>query len=68
MPFSSLGLLPSLLRAINEKGYPAPTPIQTEAIPAILRGEDVIGSAQTGSGKGKRKDRGCLKPAAKKAK
>lgn len=51
MPFSSLGLLPSLLRAINEKGYPAPTPIQTEAIPAILRGEDVLGSAQTGSGK-----------------
>jgi len=51
MPFSSLGLAPPLLRAISEKGYLAPTAIQAEAIPAILRGGDVLGSAQTGSGK-----------------
>ncbi|MEP6589315.1 MAG: DEAD/DEAH box helicase, partial [Polaromonas sp.] len=55
MPFSSLGfsprLLPSFLRAIAEKGYTAPTAIQSEAIPAILQGRDVVASAQTGSGK-----------------
>ncbi|PUA17801.1 DEAD/DEAH box helicase [Glaciimonas sp. PCH181] len=51
MPFSSLGLLPSLLHAVSEKGYLAPTAIQTTAIPTILRGHDVLGSAQTGSGK-----------------
>jgi ATP-dependent RNA helicase RhlE len=55
MPFSSLGftptLLPLLLRAIGDKGYLAPTPIQEAAIPAILQGRDVVGSAQTGSGK-----------------
>ena len=51
MPFSSLGLLPVLARAAGESGYLAPTPIQAEAIPAILRGADVLGSAQTGSGK-----------------
>lgn len=51
MPFSSLGLSPSLLRAISEKKYLTPTAIQSAAIPAILRGEDVLASAQTGSGK-----------------
>jgi ATP-dependent RNA helicase RhlE len=51
MPFSSLGLSPALLRALVEKGYLAPTAIQTAAIPAILQGRDVVGSAQTGSGK-----------------
>ena len=55
MPFSSLGfaprLLPSFLSAIAEKGYSAPTPIQLEAIPAILLGRDVLATAQTGSGK-----------------
>ncbi|HEY4074023.1 MAG TPA: DEAD/DEAH box helicase [Herbaspirillum sp.] len=50
-PFSSLGLLPSLLLAIDETGYSAPTAIQAEAIPVILRGGDVLASAQTGSGK-----------------
>ncbi|HSI59623.1 MAG TPA: DEAD/DEAH box helicase [Ideonella sp.] len=51
MPFASLGLSPDLVRATAERQYLAPTPIQTAAIPAILRGEDVLGSAQTGSGK-----------------
>ena len=55
MPFSSLGfspaLLPALLQAISEKGYLAPTAIQAAVIPAILQGRDVVGSAQTGSGK-----------------
>jgi ATP-dependent RNA helicase RhlE len=51
MPFSSLGLSPALLRALSAKGYDAPTPIQAAAIPAALTGRDVLGSAQTGSGK-----------------
>ena len=55
MPFSSLGfstaLQPALLRAISEKGYTVPTEIQSAAIPAILSGRDIVGSAQTGSGK-----------------
>jgi len=51
MPFSSLGLYVPLLRALSEKNYLAPTPIQAAAIPVILRGGDVRASAQTGSGK-----------------
>lgn len=51
MPFSRLGLSPQLLRAVVERGYAEPTPIQTAAIPAVLRGGDVWASAQTGSGK-----------------
>ena len=51
MPFASLGLSPALARAATELGFTAPTPIQTEAIPAVLRGADVWASAQTGSGK-----------------
>ena len=51
MSFSSLGLLEPLLRAIDEAGYSAPTPIQVEAIPAILSGKDVMAAAQTGTGK-----------------
>ncbi|APW38631.1 RNA helicase [Rhodoferax koreense] len=51
MPFSSLGLSPALVHAVGELGYAAPTPVQAEAIPAVLRGADLLGSAQTGSGK-----------------
>ena len=49
--FESLGLDPVLLRAVRALGYEVPTPIQREAIPPILAGRDVIGTAQTGSGK-----------------
>jgi superfamily II DNA/RNA helicase len=51
MPFTSLGLSPSLLRAVGACDYLVPTPIQAAAIPAALQGRDVLGSAQTGSGK-----------------
>ncbi|MGO4469984.1 DEAD/DEAH box helicase, partial [Pseudoduganella sp. RAF53_2] len=51
MSFSSLGLAPPLLNAVAAIGYDAPTAIQSAAIPAALRGEDVLGQAQTGSGK-----------------
>jgi ATP-dependent RNA helicase RhlE len=51
MPFSALGLSPSLLKALDEQKYTQPYPIQQEAIPAILNGKDVLGIAQTGSGK-----------------
>ncbi len=51
MSFSTLGLLPELLRAVDEKGYTAPTPIQAGTIPAILAGRDVLAGAQTGTGK-----------------
>jgi superfamily II DNA/RNA helicase len=51
MTFASLGLSSPLLRAVNEKRYTAPTPIQVAAIPAVLRGDDVRATAQTGSGK-----------------
>src|SRR4051812_9238591 len=51
MSFSDLGLKPELLRALDEKGYSAPTPIQAQAIPAVLAGGDVLAGAQTGTGK-----------------
>jgi ATP-dependent RNA helicase RhlE len=51
MPFSTLGLSPALVEAASALGFTTPTPIQTEAIPAVLRGLDVQGQAQTGSGK-----------------
>lgn len=51
MPFTSLGLTPALAHAASALGLVSPTPIQTQAIPAILSGADVLGSAQTGSGK-----------------
>jgi ATP-dependent RNA helicase RhlE len=51
MSFESLGLRAELLRAVSEKGYSAPTPIQLQAIPPILEGRDIMGGAQTGTGK-----------------
>lgn len=51
MPFSSLGLSAPLLAAITRAGYTAPRPIQSAAIPAVLAGKDILGIAQTGSGK-----------------
>ena len=51
MPFKALGLHPALVRATRELSYTEPTPVQAEAIPAVLAGRDVIGTAQTGTGK-----------------
>ena len=51
MSFDSLGLAEPLLRAVHEAGYTTPTPIQAQAIPAVLSGGDVMGGAQTGTGK-----------------
>ena len=51
MSFESLGLRAELLRAVSEKGYSEPTPIQRQAIPIILEGKDIMGGAQTGTGK-----------------
>ena len=51
MPFSSLGLSPALLKALEDQNFTIPTPIQTDAIPAILNKKDVLGIAKTGSGK-----------------
>ncbi|PLK27606.1 DEAD/DEAH box helicase [Novosphingobium sp. TH158] len=49
--FSDLGLAEPLLRALDAKGYADPTPIQQQAIPALLQGRDILGIAQTGTGK-----------------
>jgi len=51
MPFTSLGLSEPLLRAVAEQGYTQPTPIQSQAIPAVLAGGDLLAGAQTGTGK-----------------
>ena len=51
MAFDQLNLAEPLMRAIQERGYEKPTPIQDQAIPVILEGKDVIASAQTGTGK-----------------
>ena len=51
MSFEQLGLSTDLLRAISDQGYTKPTPIQEQAIPIILEGRDVMGGAQTGTGK-----------------
>lgn len=51
MSFESLGLRADILRAIAEAGYSAPTPIQAQAIPAVLKGGDILAGAQTGTGK-----------------
>ena len=49
--FSELGLQPQILQAVTERGYSEPTPIQMAVIPLMLSGQDVIGQAQTGTGK-----------------
>jgi ATP-dependent RNA helicase RhlE len=51
MTFRNLGLSTDLLRAVAEQGYDTPTPIQQQAIPAVLQGNDILASAQTGTGK-----------------
>ena len=51
MTFKELNLIEPLLRAIEEEGYSVPTPIQAEAIPILLKGTDLLGCAQTGTGK-----------------
>lgn len=51
MSFSTLGLSPSVVSAIAEAGYAEPTPIQQQAIPAVLQGRDIIATAPTGTGK-----------------
>src|SRR5690606_29658941 len=51
MLFTELGLSAELLRAVHEQGYEQPTPIQEQAIPEILAGHDLLGGAQTGTGK-----------------
>lgn len=51
MSFSSLGLAEEIVRAVTECGYTTPTPIQAQAIPAVLAGGDLLGGAQTGTGK-----------------
>ncbi len=51
MSFDDLGLGPEILRAVAEAGYTEPTPIQQQAIPYVLMGRDVLGCAQTGTGK-----------------
>ncbi len=49
--FSDLGLAPEILRAVTDEGYTRPTPIQQKAIPLVLAGQDIMGGAQTGTGK-----------------
>src|SRR3982750_4768778 len=51
MSFADLGLSPELLRAVADSGYGEPTPIQSAAIPSVLMGKDLVGIAQTGTGK-----------------
>ena len=51
MSFASLGLSAPILDAVTEQGYNTPTPIQSQAIPAILKGQDIMAAAQTGTGK-----------------
>ena len=51
MLFSALGLSESIVRAVSEHGYTTPTPIQLQAIPAVLNGGDLLAGAQTGTGK-----------------
>lgn len=51
MPFKKLGLIPELIKALQEKGYESPTAIQSQAIPLVLDGDDLLAGSQTGTGK-----------------
>ena len=51
MNFDELNLAPAILKAVHEQGYTAPTPVQAQAIPAVLEGSDLLAGAQTGTGK-----------------
>jgi ATP-dependent RNA helicase RhlE len=51
MPFKSLNIIEPILKALHEEGYTTPTPIQMQAIPIVLQGKDLLGCAQTGTGK-----------------
>ena len=51
MTFNSLNIIDPILKAIAEEGYITPTPIQVKSIPLVLEGKDIIGCAQTGTGK-----------------
>ena len=51
MTFKDLGIIDPILRALEEKGYKNPTPIQEQSIPILLQGKDLLGCAQTGTGK-----------------
>ena len=51
MNFEELNLAPAILKAVLEEGYVTPTAIQAQAIPAVLAGQDLLGGAQTGTGK-----------------
>jgi ATP-dependent RNA helicase RhlE len=51
MTFENLNLAPAILKAVLEQGYDTPTPIQAQAIPSVLAGSDLLGGAQTGTGK-----------------
>lgn len=51
MTFETLGLAPAIVKAVHRIGYTAPTPIQQQAIPLVLEGHDLLGGAQTGTGK-----------------
>ena len=51
MQFQSLNIIDSILQSLKEEGYTTPTPIQAQAIPIVLQGKDLLGCAQTGTGK-----------------
>ncbi|HOE42500.1 MAG TPA: DEAD/DEAH box helicase, partial [Rhodoferax sp.] len=51
MKFEELNLAPAIIKAVLEQGYETPTPIQAQAIPLVLAGQDLLGGAQTGTGK-----------------
>ena len=51
MKFEELNLAPAIIKAVLEQGYENPTPIQAQAIPLVLEGHDLLGGAQTGTGK-----------------